>query len=102
MLLNQKELLLAHTSSLQQALPDEVMFNGRPTILSECEKRACGRAIWYVINRGYGLSSAVERAARAFRCSPSKVKRGIVPLFPPNYFIELEQQKKYILYDKTS
>ena len=95
-----KELLKMQVNSLQKALPEKILFRGQNIVLTKSEKMACGRAIWYIVQRGWALGSAVSQASGSFGCSPTKIKRSVVQVFPENYFIELEKQKNYILYDK--
>jgi len=99
-MITNKELLKIQVKSLQSALPKKVLFRGEDIPLTKLEKMACGRAIWYIIQKGWGLGSAVGCASGSFSCSPSKVRRSVERVFPENYFTELEKQKNYILYDK--
>ena len=98
--LTNKELLNMQVSSLQNLLPEEILFRGQNVVLTKSEKMACGRAIWYIVQRGWGLGSAVSQASGSFDCSPTKIKRSVTHVFPEDYFIELEKQKKYIMYDR--
>jgi hypothetical protein len=93
---NDDELLEIQLMALQQTLPKKVIFRGKKRVLSEKERRACGRAIWYIVKKGYGINSAVQRASGSFNCSASKVDRAVRPVFPPTYFEELEKSKNII------
>jgi|1_EtaG_2_1085319.scaffolds.fasta_scaffold48330_4 hypothetical protein len=100
-MLNQKDIIDVQIRVYQAVLPDDVLFRGKKKKLTKREKLACGRAIWYLFQKGYGLSSAVSRASGSFGCSPSMIERAVKPLFPENYFVELEKNKNRVLLRKT-
>ena len=97
-----KELLRLQIKTLQNGLPEKVLFRGQDILLTDIERMACDRAIWYIVQRGWGLGSAVDCASGSFNCSPSKIRRTVAQVFPDNYFIELNKQKNRIMYDKIT
>jgi hypothetical protein len=99
-----KELLEIQVATLQRSLPRKVMWRGQPTHLSKEEKMACGRAVWYIIIKGYGINTAVQLASyskrRKTKHSPTKIERAIRLVFPKNYFAALEKAKNRQLFAK--
>jgi len=99
-----KELLEIQVAALQSSLPDKVMWKGHPIQLSKEEKMACGRAVWYIIIKGYSIQSAILRASyskrRKKKYSITKMDRAVRPIFPKSYFSELEKKKNGLLVEK--
>jgi hypothetical protein len=91
-----KSLLEIQIRALQDSLPEKVDFRGKASDLSKKEKLASGRAIWYVVQKGWGLSSAVTKASGSFGCSPSKVERALKHVFPDDYFANLQTAKNKV------
>lgn len=96
------ELLAVQTRALQSSVPKEVKFNGNPHVLTKQERKAAGRVIWYILQRGWGLSTAVSKASGSFNCSAIMLSRAVRPIFPEKYFGVLEQCKNYVMLDKTA
>ena len=61
--------------------------------LNKKEQLAIGRAIWYIIKKGYGISTAVTKASGSFGVRDGKVERGTRAVFPKGYFISLQESK---------
>ena len=93
--LTSEELLKIQVRALQDSLPEKVKFRQKEVQLAEKENLAARRAIWYIIQRGWGISSAVSKVSGSFGCSPAKIERALRPVFPENYFEALEKSKRF-------
>ena len=98
--LTAEELLEIQVRTLQDTVPDTVSYRSKTTELTNNEKLAAGRAIWYILHRGWGKGSAVSKASGSFGCSPAMVARALEPVFPPNYFTALENNKNRQMQEK--
>jgi len=98
--LTPEELLEIQVRTLQDTVPDAVTYRSKTTPLTRKEKLAAGRAIWYILHRGWGRTSAVSKASGSFGCSPAKVERALEPVFPTNYFTALENNKNRQMQEK--
>lgn len=90
---NNKELLDIQVRTMQSYIPEKINFRGKETELSEKEKLATGRAIWYIVKRGYGISTAITRASGSFRVNTTKVERATRMVFPNHYFQNFQKSK---------
>ena len=79
--------------TLQQSIPDQIMFRGKLTTLNKKQRLASGRAIWYIIQKGWGLHTSVQKASGSFNCSQTLVERAVRGVFPSNYFTKLQKNK---------
>ena len=100
MAFNDNELLTIQVKAFQNYLPDTVKYRGKDHILTYKEKLACGRAVWYIIQKGYGIGSAVPMASGSFGVAPVKVERAVRSVFPDEYFQHLEKSKNKVLITK--
>jgi len=86
----------SQVKAFQSQMPDVLTYKGnrKDRVLSEKDKMAIGRAIWYVIRRGYGCSTAVIRTSGSFGDVPKAViERGLRETFPEGYFQHLTKAK---------
>tara|TARA_B100001094_G_C17468670_1_gene456259 strand:- start:26 stop:340 length:315 start_codon:yes stop_codon:yes gene_type:complete len=79
--------------ALQRSVPEKVKYRGKLISLNEKQKLASGRAIWYIVKKGWGLSTAVQKSSGSFKCSPSVIERSVRSVFPEGYFINLQRAK---------
>lgn len=96
--LNPEQLLNIQVRAFANSVPESVLVGKKENIvkLSENEIEAAKLAIWYILKRAWGSSTAVQRASGSFDgCNQSNVKRAVVEVFPPNYFKALERSKTY-------
>ena len=89
-------ILDSQVKAFQSQIPDTLSYKGdrKDRVLSVKEKRAIGRAIWYVVKLGYGCSTAVLRTSGSFSSVPkSVIERGLRETFPEDYFQHLARAK---------
>ena len=98
--LSPEELLRVQTRAFQNSVPRAVEFRGGSRVLTKQERKAAGRVIWYILERGWGISTAISKASGSFNCSPIVLSRAVRPVFPENYFGVLEQSKNDLMRDK--
>jgi len=61
-------------------------------------KKAVGRAIWYVVVRGWGYTTAASRVSGSFSgVSEDFIQRSLKQTFPPNYFANLSRAKNTLV-----
>ena len=87
------DLLDVQVKSFQLNLPKTVNWRGKKVELSNKENRAAGRAVWFIIKKGWGLSTATQKASGSFRVSEAKVERAVRAAFPENYFVNFAKAK---------
>jgi len=90
---SETDLLDILVKSHQLNLPEKVKWRGKEVSLSSKEQLAAGRTIWFIIKRGYGISTATTRASGSFGVTPAKIERAVREAFPPNYFINFSKAK---------
>ena len=96
-ILEEDELLDVQVKAMQSGVPKHVRWQGKNTPLSKVELLAVGRAIWFIIKKGYGRSTAISRVRRSFpRVQPGKMHKAIMETFPKDYFIALEKGKNRV------
>ena len=95
--LNARDLLSIQVRTVQDSLPDTVLFQGRPQPLTKNERLAAGRAVWFVVQKGYGITTAVPIASGSFGVSELKIERAVRAAFPDDYFHRLERTKNRIM-----
>lgn len=96
--LSPEQLLNIQVRAFANSVPDSVLVGKRENIvkLSENEIEAAKLAVWYILKRAWGHSTAVQVASGSFAgCNRSNVKRAVVDVFPANYFKALERSKTY-------
>ena len=79
--------------ALQQSVPNQIKYRGAMITLDKKQKLASGRAIWYIVKKGWGISTAVQKSSGSFRCSPTVIERTVRSVFPEGYFMNLERAK---------
>ena len=94
--LNERFTLETTIEALQRSVPEKVRYKGKLVPLNEKQKLASGRAIWYIVKKGWGLSTAVQKSSGSFRCSPTVIERSVRSVFPEGYFVNLERAKNGI------
>ena len=103
--LSPERLLNIQVSALGNSIPDVVYVGkaGREVELSSTEKEAAKLAIWYIVKRAWGHSTAIQKASGSFdkeELNKSNVMRAVRHVFPNKYFQALEKSKNYnSLYD---
>ena len=101
MRLSDKEKLTILVTVLQGRLPGTVPYQGRDYSLTERDKMAAGRAIWYIVMLGYSCSSACERALQKFRIGKkSAIERAVKIAMPDGYLMGLEAAKRKVFMEK--
>lgn len=90
---NNNELLDIQVRAIQSYIPEKISFRGKEIKLSEKEKLAAGRAIWYIVKKGYGISTATTRASGSFKVNTTKVERATRMVFPSSYFQNFQKSK---------
>ena len=88
------DLIDIHIKVLQGLLPNTVDFRGKKIELTKKEKIAAGRAIWYILKKGYGISSAVSRASCSLGVKEIKVERACLSAFPEGFFKKYDKTKQ--------
>jgi hypothetical protein len=99
--LSPEQLLNIQVRAFANSVPDSVLVGKKENIvkLSQNEIEAAKLAVWYVLKRAWGLSSAIQVASGSFSgCNKSNVKRAVGDVFPDNYFKSLERSKSYSLF----
>ena len=81
--------------ALQDSIPESVMYKKKEVQVKGATfcKLACNRAIWYIMVKGYGISTASQIAAQRYRQPPHLVEKGVRGVFPKNYFVGMEKGK---------
>jgi len=97
---NTHNLLKIQVRALQDSLPSTVLFQGRQQPLTKKERLAAGRAVWFVVQKGYGINTAVPMASGSFGVSELKIGRAVRAVFPDNYFQQLERNKNNIMFNE--
>ena len=87
------DLLDVQVKSFQLNLPKMVNWRGKKVELSDKEKMAAGRAVWFIIKKGWGISTATLKVSGSFRVSEAKIERAVRAAFPENYFINFAKAK---------
>ena len=103
--LNPEQLLNIQVRAFANSVPDSVLVGkAENTVkLSKNEIKAAKLAVWYILKRAWGHTSAIQKASASFGgCNRSNVKRAVIGVFPANYFKALEQSKNYGLYGRRS
>ena len=101
MRLSDKERLTILVSVIQNRLPGTVPFQNRDYSLTEKDKMAAGRAIWYIVMLGYSCSSACNKASQKFRIGKkSAIERAVKIAMPDGYLAGLEAAKRKIFMEK--
>ena len=95
-----KELLQMQVNLFQERVPDTVSERGKIRPITKLERLACGRAIWYIIMLGWGLSTSTTKASTQFRCRHHQIEKVVRKLFPEDYFSKLERQKNNLMKKK--
>ena len=90
---NSSELLDIQVSTLQGDIPETFPYQGKEKKLTKKEKFASGRAIWYVVKKGYGISTATTRASGSFGVSCNRIEKIVRSVFPEGYFVRLQESK---------
>ena len=90
-------ILKAQTRAFQDSLPTSIKFRNSDKQLTDKEMGAARRASWYIVEKGYGLGTAVARASGSYGCSPTTVERTVRPVFPDGYFEYYEAAKNKIM-----
>lgn len=97
-----EELLDNQVMAIQGCIPRAVIWRGTTTDLDRREQLAAGRAVWFIVKKGYGLSTAVARASRSPKISSLKIERATRAAFPSGYFTSLEKSKNKTMYNKLA
>lgn len=90
---NSDELLDIQVNALQGHIPETFLYRGKQKKLTKKEKYASGRAIWYVVKKGYGISTATTRASGSFGVSCQRIEKIVRNVFPEGYFVRLQESK---------
>jgi len=91
---NREFILNARVRAYQQMMPESVEFRSKERILSEEDKQAIGRAIWFVVKKGWGCSTSVQRVTGSFDNVPTGViEKGLRQTFPEGFFVQLAKAK---------
>ena len=99
--LNPTQLLDIQVRAFANSIPLTVLVgkHDKEVELTENEREAAKLAIWYVIKRAWGKSTAVQKASGSFdECNKSNVGRAISDVFPDEYFHALERSKNVNLH----
>lgn len=100
--LTPEQLLNIQVRAFANSVPNSVLVVGkkaRVVELSEDEREAAKLAVWYILKRAWGHSTAVMKASGSFDgCNKSNVKRAVDEVFPDKYFKALERSKNYRMY----
>ncbi len=103
-ILSPERLLNIQVNALGNSIPD-VVYVGKArkeVELSSAEKEAAKLAIWYIVKRAWGHSTAIQKASGSFdrdELNKSNVMRAVKHVFPNKYFQALEKSKNYNLYN---
>ena len=85
--MNKEFILNSKVKAYQQLIPESVEFRGKERVLSEEDKMAIGRAVWFVIKKGWGRTTTVEKVSGSFDNVPATViDRGLSATFPEGFF----------------
>ena len=90
---NSDQLLDIQVKTMQNYIPQKIRWRGKERELSKKENLATGRAIWFIIKKGYGISSASSRASGSFNVVPGKIEKAIRQVFPQDYFTHFQKSK---------
>ena len=90
---NNEHLLDIQVKTMQAYIPRKIRWRGKERELSRKETLAAGRAIWFIIKKGYGVSSATCRASGSSGVTPGKIEKTIRQIFPRDYFTHLQKSK---------
>ncbi len=92
--MNKQFILNSKVKAYQQLIPEKVEFNGKERVLTEEDKMAIGRAVWFVIKKGWGRTTTVQKVSGSFDNVPTSViDRGLTATFPENFFQHWQQAK---------
>jgi hypothetical protein len=90
---NSSQLLDIQVRTLQSYIPETCDYRGKQKKLTKKEKLATGRAIWFVVKKGYGISTATMRASGSFGVSCNRIEKIVREVFPEEYFTHLQESK---------
>lgn len=99
--LTPSQLLDIQVRAFANSVPQTVLVgkHEREVTLTESEREAAKLAVWYILKRAWGHSSAVSKASGSFdNCNKSNVKRALDEVFPEDYFKSLERSKNNRFY----
>ena len=90
-----QELIDLQVTALQRSIPEHFIRPSRKSsyVLSEKERQAVKKSVWYILQRGYARSSASAFASEEFKCSKELVVDCLNHLFPNGYFQNLDAAK---------
>ena len=91
--LSDREKIDIFLRALQDSIPETVMYKNKKVEIKDKNKLACNRAIWYIMIKGYGISTASQIAAQKYRQPPYLVEKVVRGVFPKNYFVGMEKGK---------
>tara|TARA_R110002020_G_scaffold251908_3_gene465709 strand:+ start:1997 stop:2350 length:354 start_codon:yes stop_codon:yes gene_type:complete len=100
--LSPEELLNIQVRAFSKSIPSSVIVGKSQKLvkLTQNEIKAARLAVWYIMKRAWGHSSAVEHASGSFEpCNKSNVRRAINDVFPHNYFQSLQVSKNCNFYE---
>ena len=100
--LKPEELLDIQTRAFTQSVPDTVLVGEKQKLvkLSSNEVKAAKRAVWFIMKRAWGHSTAIEHASGSCApCNKSNVRRAVYEVFPENYFQKLQLSKNINFYE---
>jgi hypothetical protein len=90
-----QELIDLQVTALQRSIPQHFIRPNRKSsyVLSEKERQAVKKSVWYILQRGYARSSAAAFTSEEFKCSKELVVDCLSHLFPNGYFQNLDAAK---------
>tara|TARA_Y100000310_G_scaffold38155_2_gene35806 strand:+ start:962 stop:1327 length:366 start_codon:yes stop_codon:yes gene_type:complete len=100
--LSPEQLLNIQVRAFSDSVPEKVLVGKAQRLvkLSQNEIKAARLAVWYILKRAWGHSTAVQHASGSFEpCNKTNVRRAINEVFPHNYFHSLQMSKNCNFYE---
>ncbi len=87
------DLLDIQVRCFQLGLPSSVNYRKREVDIVGDTSEAARRAIWFIIKKGYGVSTALSATSGSFDFNPTVVERAVRAAFPEGYFSNYNDAK---------
>ena len=101
--LSPEQLLNIQVRAFANSVPEKVLIKKSQKLvkLSQNDIKAARLAVWYILKRSWGASTAVQQASGSFEpCNKTNVRRAVNEVFPHNYFNSLQRSKNCNFYEE--
>lgn len=87
------DLLDIQVRCFQMGLPEVVSYKRRDVKLLFDDAEAARRAVWFIIKKGYGITTAISATSNSLNFNKTLVERAVRAAFPEGYFTNYNNAK---------